>query len=131
MDGSVPPHREAANLLVKITYLFTRRPELRGSEYTARSFQAACQRLGVTHSMGRPGSALDCGHRILALHLGAELRAVEPLRHQEAARPKVAAWIKYCNTCLRHPACHPDCPACPLNSVCPRLIDKGSTVRGI
>jgi transposase InsO family protein len=30
-----------------------------GSEYTARSGQAACQRLGVTQSMGRPGSALD------------------------------------------------------------------------
>ena len=30
-----------------------------GSEYTARSFQAACGRLGVTQSMGRPGSALD------------------------------------------------------------------------
>jgi putative transposase len=26
-----------------------------GSEYTARSFQAACGRLGVTQSMGRPG----------------------------------------------------------------------------
>jgi putative transposase len=30
-----------------------------GSEYTAGAFRAACQRLGVTQSMGRPGSALD------------------------------------------------------------------------
>ena len=32
-----------------------------GSEYTARSFQAACGRLGVTQSMGRPGSCLLTG----------------------------------------------------------------------
>ena len=25
----------------------------------------------------------------------------------------------------------PDCPACPLNSACPRLIDRGSAVQGI
>lgn len=30
-----------------------------GSEYTAASFRAACDRLGVTQSMGRVGSALD------------------------------------------------------------------------
>jgi putative transposase len=30
-----------------------------GSEYTARSFQAACGRLGVIRSTGRPGSVLD------------------------------------------------------------------------
>jgi hypothetical protein len=30
-----------------------------GSEYTARLFRQACQRLGITQSMGRPGSALD------------------------------------------------------------------------
>jgi transposase InsO family protein len=32
-----------------------------GSEYTARSFQAACGRLGVTQSMGRPGLCLLTG----------------------------------------------------------------------
>jgi putative transposase len=31
----------------------------RGSEYTAAAFRAACARLGVAQSMGRPGSALD------------------------------------------------------------------------
>jgi putative transposase len=30
-----------------------------GSEYTAGPFRAACTRLGVSQSMGRPGSALD------------------------------------------------------------------------
>jgi putative transposase len=30
-----------------------------GSEYTARRFRQACQRLGIRQSMGRPGSALD------------------------------------------------------------------------
>jgi len=30
-----------------------------GSEYTAKAFRRACQRLSVTQSMGRPGSALD------------------------------------------------------------------------
>jgi transposase InsO family protein len=32
-----------------------------GSEYTAGTFRAACQRLGIRQSMGRPGSALDKG----------------------------------------------------------------------
>ena len=30
-----------------------------GSEYTAGLFRAACERLGIRQSMGRPGSALD------------------------------------------------------------------------
>src|SRR5712691_12371504 len=30
-----------------------------GSEYTARLFRAACERLSICQSMGRPGSALD------------------------------------------------------------------------
>jgi hypothetical protein len=30
-----------------------------GSEYTAAHFRAACQRLSISQSMGRPGSALD------------------------------------------------------------------------
>ncbi|MDQ2709136.1 MAG: DDE-type integrase/transposase/recombinase [Actinomycetota bacterium] len=30
-----------------------------GSEYTAGMFRAACTRLGIRQSMGRPGSALD------------------------------------------------------------------------
>jgi transposase InsO family protein len=77
-----------------------------GSEYTARSFQAACQRLGVSQSMGRPGSALD-NAVIESWHstLEFELRAVERFATKKAARAKVAAWIEDYNTCRRHSAC--------------------------
>jgi putative transposase len=77
-----------------------------GSEYTARSFQAACGRLGVTQSMGRPGSALD-NAVIESWHstLEFELRAVEHFTTRAAARAKVAAWIEDYNTHRRHSAC--------------------------
>jgi transposase InsO family protein len=77
-----------------------------GSEYTARSFQAACGRLGVTQSMGRPGSALD-NAVIESWHstLEFELRSVEHFTTKAAARAKVAAWIEDYNTCRRHSAC--------------------------
>ena len=77
-----------------------------GSEYTARSFQAACQRLGVTQSMGRPGSALD-NAVIESWHstLEFELRSVEHFTTKKAARAKVAAWIEDYNTSRRHSAC--------------------------
>ena len=77
-----------------------------GSEYTARSFQAACGRLGVTQSMGRPGSALD-NAVIESWHstLEFELRQVEHFTTKAAARAGVAAWIEDYNTCRRHSAC--------------------------
>ena len=83
-----------------------------GSEYTARSFQAACQRLGVTQSMGRPGSALD-NAVIESWHstLEFELRSVEHFTTRAAARAKVAAWIEDYNTCRRHSACQMMPPA--------------------
>jgi len=76
------------------------------AEYTARSFQAACGRLGVTQSMGRPGSALD-NAVIESWHstLEFELRSVEHFTTKAAARAKVAAWIKDYNTCRRHSPC--------------------------
>jgi hypothetical protein len=41
----------------------------RGNEYSARVFRAACDRLDITQSMGRPGSALDNAViEVLALH---------------------------------------------------------------
>ena len=60
-----------------------------GSEYTARSFQAACQRLGVTQSMGRPGSALD-NAVIESWHstLEFELRAVEHFATRKRPGPR-------------------------------------------
>ena len=77
-----------------------------GSEYTARSFRAACQRLGVTQSMGRPGSALD-NAVIESWHstLEFELRQVEHFTTRAQARAKVAAWIADYNTHRRHSAC--------------------------
>jgi transposase InsO family protein len=41
-----------------------------GSEYTATTSRVACDRIGIKQSMGRVGSALDCGHRIVALDPG-------------------------------------------------------------
>jgi transposase InsO family protein len=66
----------------------------RGSEYTAGSFRAACVRLGITQSMGRPGSALD-NSMIESWHstLEFELRSREKFETKAAARARVAAWI--------------------------------------
>jgi transposase InsO family protein len=77
-----------------------------GSEYTAKAFRQACERLGVTQSMGRPGSALD-NAVIESWHstLEFELRAVEHFATKAAARAKVAAWIEDYNSCRRHSAC--------------------------
>ena len=74
-----------------------------GSEYTARSFQAACQRLGACQSMGRPGSALD-NAVIESWHstLEWELRRVQHFATKAQARAKVAAWIEDYNTTRRH-----------------------------
>ena len=77
-----------------------------GSEYTAAVFRAACERLGVCQSMGRPGSALD-NAVIESWHstLEFELRAVEHFTTRHTARAKVAAWIEDYNTHRRHSAC--------------------------
>ena len=77
-----------------------------GSGYTARAFRQACERLGVTQSMGRPGSALD-NAVIEAWHstLEFELRRREHFPARAVARAKVAAWIEDYNTTRRHSAC--------------------------
>ena len=76
-----------------------------GSEYTAGLFREACQRLGVSQSMGRPGSALD-NAVIEAWHstVEFELRRVEHFATKAAARAKVAAWIDDYNRHRRHSA---------------------------
>jgi len=83
-----------------------------GSEYTARAFQAACQRVGIAQSMGRPGSALD-NAVIESWHstLEFELRRAEHFATKTAARAKVAAWIENYNTRRRHTACQKMAPA--------------------
>ena len=76
-----------------------------GSEYTARLFRQACDRLGVTQSMGRPGSALD-NAVIEAWHstLEFELRRLHHFATRAQARAAVAAWIEDYNTARRHSA---------------------------
>jgi transposase InsO family protein len=77
-----------------------------GSEYTAGAFRAACARLGISQSMGRPGSALD-NAVIESWHstLEFELRRVEDFATRAQARARVAAWIEEYNTIRRHSAC--------------------------
>jgi putative transposase len=76
-----------------------------GSEYTARLVRAACARLGIIQSMGRPGSALD-NAVIESWHstLEFELRSMEHFATKAAARAKVAAWIDDYNRHRRHSA---------------------------
>jgi transposase InsO family protein len=83
-----------------------------GSEYTARAFRQACQRLGICQSMGRPGSALD-NAVIESWHstLEFELRRVEHFATRAQARARVGAWIEDYNTSRRHSACQMMSPA--------------------
>jgi putative transposase len=77
-----------------------------GSEYTAGLFRAACERLSIRQSMGRPGSALD-NAVIESWHstLTFELRALETFATRAQARARVAAWIDEYNRDRRHSAC--------------------------
>jgi len=76
-----------------------------GSEYTAGAIRAACTRLGICQSMGRPGSALD-NAVIESWHstLEFELRSVETFATKAQARARVAAWIDDYNRHRRHSA---------------------------
>ncbi len=76
-----------------------------GSEYTAGLFRPACERLQISQSMGRPGSALD-NAVIEAWHstLEFELRALEHFATRAQARARVAEWIDEYNRDRRHPA---------------------------
>jgi putative transposase len=82
-----------------------------GSEYTAQRFRAACQRMGIQQSMGRPGSALD-NAIIESWHstLEFELRAVEQFTTKAEARAQVAAWIDDYNRDRRHSALNMQSP---------------------
>ena len=76
-----------------------------GGEYTAGSFRTACTRLGISQSMGRPGSALD-NAVIEAWHstVEFELRRLEHFTTKTQARTRVAAWIEDYNHDRRHSA---------------------------
>ena len=73
------------------------------AEYTAKNFQAACGRVGVTQSMGRVGSALD-NAVIESWHstVEFELRQLEHFTTRAQARRRVAAWIEEYNHDRRH-----------------------------
>jgi putative transposase len=77
----------------------------RGSEYTAGLVRAACDRLGIRQSMGRPGSALD-NAVIESWHstLEFELRRLQQFATKAQARTAVAAWIEEYNHDRRHSA---------------------------
>jgi putative transposase len=83
-----------------------------GSEYTARFFRQACERLGIAQSMGRPGSALD-NAVIESWHstLEFELRSLREFATRAQARAAVAAWIEDYNTVRRHSALGMKSPA--------------------
>lgn len=74
-----------------------------GSEYTARIFRTACERMGITQSMGRVGSALD-NAVIESWHstLEFELRALQRFATKAEARARVAAWIDEYNRDRKH-----------------------------
>jgi putative transposase len=76
-----------------------------GSEYTAAKVRQACTRLGISQSMGRPGSALD-NAVIESWHstLEFELRSLEHFQTRAAARARVPAWIEDYNQHRRHSA---------------------------
>jgi putative transposase len=76
-----------------------------GSEYTAKNFQAACGRVGITQSMGRVGSALD-NAVIESWHstVEFELRRLEHFATRVQARRRVPAWIEDYNHHRRHSA---------------------------
>jgi putative transposase len=76
-----------------------------GSEYTARLFRQACERLGIAQSMGRPGSALD-NAVIESWHstLEFEFRSLHRFATRDQARAAAAAWIEDYNHVRRHSA---------------------------
>jgi transposase InsO family protein len=74
-----------------------------GSEYTAGAYRDACDRIGVTQSMGRVASALD-NAAIESWHstVEFELRSLEHFPTRAAARTAAAAWIEDYNHDRRH-----------------------------
>jgi len=76
-----------------------------GSEYTAHTFRAACQRCGIRQSMGRPGSALD-NAVIESWHstLEFELRMVQHFPTKAQARAALVDWIEDYNADRKHSA---------------------------
>jgi putative transposase len=74
-----------------------------GSEYTAKTFRAACERMRIKQSMGRVGSALD-NAVIESWHstLEWEMRSQQRFATKADARAQVAAWIDEYNRDRKH-----------------------------
>jgi len=81
------------------------RRSLEPKEYTAGLVRHACQRLSISQSMGRPGSApATAGSGSWHSTLESGLRSVEHFPTRAAARARVSAWIEDYNRHRRHSA---------------------------
>jgi transposase InsO family protein len=78
----------------------------RGSEYTAGLYRGVCERLGITQSMGRVGSALDnAAIESFFSTLEFELLSRRRFATKAQARREVANWIDRYNRHRRHSSC--------------------------
>ena len=83
----------------------------RGSEYSAGLFRGVCDRLGITQSMGRVGSALDnAAAESFFSTLEFELLRKKHFATKADARREVARFIDRYNTTRRHSACERKSP---------------------
>ncbi|HSS10392.1 MAG TPA: IS3 family transposase [Acidimicrobiales bacterium] len=83
----------------------------RGSEYSAGLFRGVCERLGITQSMGRVGSALDnAAAESFFSTLEFELLRKKHFATKADARREVARFIDRYNTTRRHSACERKSP---------------------
>lgn len=83
----------------------------KGSEFTATEFARVCDRLGVTQSAGRVGSALD-NAVIESWHSTLEFELLSRRRFatRAEARREVARFIDRYNTTRRHSSCEMNSP---------------------
>jgi len=83
----------------------------RGSEFTAGLFRGVCDRLGITQSMGRVGSALDnAAAESFFSTLEFELLRKKHFATKADARREVARFIDRYNRTRRHSACEGKSP---------------------
>ena len=83
----------------------------RGSEYSSGLFRGVCERLGITQSMGRVGSALDnAAAESFFSTLEFELLRKKHFATKADARREVARFIDRYNTTRRHSACERKSP---------------------
>ena len=82
-----------------------------GGEYSGELFETACQRLGVTQSMGRVGSCFDnAAAESFNSTLEFELLRKHPFASRAEARVAIAAYIDRYNRTRRHSSCEMHSP---------------------